>query len=277
VTVRQIEPVAPVLASAPVAAPSTDPARWRPVDAIPAVLLAAVLLLVWQVGATALAVPRWLLPTPLDVVQAIVADPDLLRVHAARTLLEALVGLTLAAAAGIGIAILMDRWPFARRAFYPVLVGSQTVPILPIAPLLVIWLGYDIAPKLIVVALVCFFPMVVATFDGLGSVDAEMVRLVRSMGASPWQLFWRVRWPGALPRIFSGVRISVTYGITGAIVGEWVGGSRGLGYYMVRASDQLLTERVFAAIAVSAALSIALFLLVVLGERRILPWYQAER
>src|SRR5581483_388813 len=117
-----------------------------------------------------------------------------------------------------------------------------------------------------------FFPIVVSTFDGLTSVDPDAVRLIRSMGATGSQLFWRVRWPAALPSLFSGTRIGVTYGVIGAIVGDWVGGSRGIGIYMMRAADQLLTERVFAAIVVSSALSIALFLLVGAVERAALPW-----
>jgi ABC-type nitrate/sulfonate/bicarbonate transport system permease component len=243
----------------------------------PALALAALVLIAWQVVATILRVPRWLLPAPLDIAAALVAGADLIAIHALRTLEETLIGLAVAFTAGVGTAILMDRSPFARRALYPILVTSQTVPIVAVAPLLVIWFGYDILPKLIVVALVCFFPIVVATFDGLGAVDVDAVRLVRSMGATPWQLFWRVRWPGALPAVFSGTRIAVTYGVIGAIVGEWVGASTGIGIYMVRAADQLLTERVFAAIAVSAALSVSLFVIVGLIERLVLPWHQSER
>jgi ABC-type nitrate/sulfonate/bicarbonate transport system permease component len=251
--------------------------RPRVRDAAPALALAAVLLLAWQAGTSAWSVPKWLLPSPLDVVAALIGGSGLLAVHAVRTLEEALIGLALAFALGVGTGILMDRSLFARRAFYPILVTSQTIPIIAIAPLLVIWFGYDLLPKILVVALVCYFPLVVATFDGLGAVDPEAVRLVRSMGATPWQLFWRVRWPGALPGVFSGLRIGVTYGVVGAIVGEFVGASRGLGYYLQSSADQLLTERVFAGIVVSAVLSVALFLLVGLVERLVVPWHRAER
>jgi ABC-type nitrate/sulfonate/bicarbonate transport system permease component len=256
----------------------TGPARrTRPGDAAPALVLAGALLLAWQVGTSAWTVPKWLLPSPLDVAGALVGGAGLLAGHALRTLEEALAGLALAFAVGVGTAVLMDRSGFARRAFYPILVTSQTIPVVAIAPLLVIWFGYDITPKILVVALVCFFPIVVATFDGLGAVDPEAVRLVRSMGATGWQLFWRVRWPGALPGVFSGLRIGVTYGVVGAIVGEFVGASRGLGYYLQSSADQLLTERVFAGIVVSAALSVALFSIVALLERLVVPWHSAER
>jgi ABC-type nitrate/sulfonate/bicarbonate transport system permease component len=249
----------------------------RPAASLPAIVLAAGILAAWQVAATALRVPKWLLPTPADIGLALVHGAPLIGWHALGTLQEALLGLALAFAVGVGTAVVMDRWPFARRAFYPVLVTSQTVPIIAIAPLLVIWFGYGILPKVLVVALVCFFPVVVATFDGLGAVDPEAVRLVRSMGATGWQLFRRVRWPGALPSIFSGLRIGVTYGVVGAIVGEFVGASRGLGYYLQSSADQLLTERVFAGIAVSAVMSVALFLAVSLVERLAIPWNRAER
>lgn len=252
-------------------------ARARVAELMPAGALGTALLLLWQLATALFAVPKWLLPSPTDIAAALIGGSDLIALHARRTLVETLLGLVGAFGVGVATAIAMDRLPAARRALYPVLVASQTVPIIAIAPLLVIWLGYDIAPKLIVVGLVCFFPIVVATFDGLGAVDRDAVRLVRSMGASPWQLFWRVRWPGALPAVFSGTRVAVTYGVIGAIVGEWVGGSTGLGVYMLRAADQLLTERVFAAIVVSAALSIGLFLLVGLVERVVVPWHRAER
>jgi ABC-type nitrate/sulfonate/bicarbonate transport system permease component len=243
----------------------------------PAVALSTAVLAVWQIVASALAMPRWLLPTPLDIAIALVNGRDLLAEHALRTIEEALLGLIGAFALGVVLAIAMDRVALVRRAIYPILVGSQTVPVVAIAPLLTIWFGFDILPKVIVVGLVCFFPIVVGTFDGLASVDPDLVRLVRSMGASGRQVFWRVRWPSALPSLFSGTRIGVTYGVIGAIVGDWVGGSRGIGIYMMRAADQLLTERVFAAIVVSSCVSILLFVLVAAVERAVLPWHRRAR
>jgi ABC-type nitrate/sulfonate/bicarbonate transport system permease component len=249
----------------------------RALELWPALSFAALLLAVWQVAAMALALPRWLLPSPLDIGAALVGGRDLLFEHALVTLLETLLGLSAAFVVGVTLAVAMDRVALARRAFYPVLVASQTVPIVAIAPLLTIWFGFDVLPKVIVVGLVCFFPIVVGTFDGLTSVDPDAIRLIRSMGATGWQLFWRVRWPAALPSLFSGTRIGVTYGVIGAIVGDWVGGSRGIGIYMMRAADQLLTERVFAAIVVSSLLSISLFLLVGAVERATIPWHRRER
>jgi ABC-type nitrate/sulfonate/bicarbonate transport system permease component len=253
------------------------PGRARARDAAPALVLGLALLLVWQAATDLWAVQKWLLPSPLDVAGALVGDSGMLAWHALRTLQEALLGLALAFAVGVGTAVAMDRSGFARRAFYPVLVTSQTIPVVAVAPLLVIWFGYDLLPKVLVVALVCFFPIVVATFDGLGAVDPDAVRLVRSMGATGWQLFWRVRWPGALPGVFSGLRIGVTYGMVGAIVGEFVGAGRGLGFYLLSSADQWRTAHVFAGIVTSAAVSIALFLIVCLVQRLVVPWHRAER
>lgn len=223
------------------------------------------------------AIPKWLLPSPFEIAVTLVMGRELIIWHAIRTLEETLIGLAFAWILGVATAIVMDRSDPIRRALYPVLVTTQTVPVIAIAPLLVIWFGYDLTPKIIVVALVCFFPIVVATYDGLGSVDLDLIRLVRGMGADGWQLFWRVRWPSALPAVFSGTRIGVTYGVIGAIVGEWVGASRGIGIYMVRAADQLLTERVFAAIVVAAVLSIGLFTFVNVLERFAIPWHRDRR
>jgi len=233
--------------------------------------IAAVLAL-WHVATVATGVPRWLLPSPLVIAETLVEQSTAIAFHVSATLLESLLGLGAAALLGIGLAIVMDRMPRVRAAIYPILVLSQTVPIIAIAPLLVIWLGYGIAPKIVVVAIVCFFPMAVSTLDALQRVDSDAVSLLRAMGATGQQVFLRVRWPAALPGIFSGLRIGVTYGIIGAIVGEWVGASQGLGIYMLRAVDQLQTDRVFAAIAVAAAMSVTLFSAVLWLERRVLPW-----
>ncbi len=232
----------------------------------------AAALVFWHLATVATGVPRWLLPSPAAIAETLVEQSAAIAFHASATLLACLLGLGVAALLGIGLAIAMDRMPRVRAAIYPILVLSQTVPVIAIAPLLVIWLGYGIAPKIVVVAIVCFFPMAVSTLDALQHVESDAVSLLRAMGANGWQIFQRVRWPSALPGIFSGLRIGVTYGIIGAIVGEWVGASQGLGIYMLRAVDQLQTDRVFAAIAVAAVMSVALFAAVLGLERRVLPW-----
>jgi ABC-type nitrate/sulfonate/bicarbonate transport system permease component len=233
-------------------------------------LLLAVLL--WQGASAALRVPSWVLPSPGLILRTLYSDRALLADNAGVTLEETLVGFALALAAGIGLALLVHWSPVAQRALWPLLVASQTVPVPAIAPALVIWLGFGLAPKVVVVALVCFFPIVVATVDGLRGVDREWLDALRTLGANPRRLFAEVEWPAAMPSILSGVKIAITFSVIGAVLGEWVGATSGLGYTMIRASSQLLTARVFAAIAVLSAAAMLLFGATVLVERHILRW-----
>jgi len=240
---------------------------------LPPLLLLAGLMALWQLATWLLAVPRWILPAPAEIARALAATWPLLAWHGAQTALETALGLALAVAAGLGLAVAIDLSALLRRTLYPLLVASQTVPIMALAPLLIIWFGYGTASKVVVVALVCFFPIAVATADGLRAADPDLLGLLRSMGATRRQAFFKVRLPGALPGFFSGLKIAITYSVVGAIIGEWVGAGRGLGIFMIRASNSYLTERVFAAIAVTSLLSIGLFLLVGALERLALPWY----
>jgi putative hydroxymethylpyrimidine transport system permease protein len=163
------------------------------------------------------------------------------------------------------------------RALYPFVIASQTIPIIVIAPLLLIWMGYGLAPKVVVVALIGFFPIVVNLIDGLKSVDPDVVNLLRVMGASRWQIFVKVQWPSALPLLFSGTRVAMAVSVIGAVIGEWMGSSQGLGYLMLRSKPQFLTERVFAAIVVLSAMGVALFVLVGACERLAIPWWHNEQ
>jgi ABC-type nitrate/sulfonate/bicarbonate transport system permease component len=257
-----------------------DLRRLRIVYAPPVALL-LLFLITWQCATWLWRIETYLLPSPLDVVRAGWQARALLSGHVQQTLRETLLGFALALVGGIAMAVAIDLSAFLRRALYPLLVITQTVPIMTLAPLLVIWLGYTIWPKVIVVALVCFFPIVVTTVDGLQSADPDMLALLQSMGATRRQVFGKVRVPGAVPALFSGLRIAVTYSVIGAIIGEWVGASRGLGVFMLRAANSFRTDWVFAAIAISSLLSILLFLAVSVAERLALPWYytttRAER
>jgi ABC-type nitrate/sulfonate/bicarbonate transport system permease component len=243
----------------------------------PPLLLILLLLVAWQVLTWLMKVPKWLLPSPWQIVVAGVEARELLGPHTWQTLKETWVGLGLAVTVGLGLALVIHFSPLLRRTVYPLLVASQTVPILALAPLLIIWFGYGILPKVIVVALVCFFPIVVSTADGLRVADPELIALLRAMGANRRQIFLKVRVPGALPSFFSGFKIAITYSVVGAVIGEWVGASRGLGIFMIRSSKNFLTDRVFAAIAVTSLLSIVMFAAVMLLERSLLPWYYARR
>jgi ABC-type nitrate/sulfonate/bicarbonate transport system permease component len=240
----------------------------------PAVMLIVALLLLWQVYVSSGQISVHVLPAPIAVVQALAANWDVISGHTLQTLLETVLGLAIATALGLALAILLDMADWLRRAVYPLLIISQTIPIIALAPLLVIWFGIDLAPKVIVVTLYCFFPIAVACADGLQATDPDLVRLMRSMRASHWQIVWLVRLPGAMPSFFSGLRIAATYSMTGAIVGEYVAASRGLGLYMEEAAHSFAVILVFAAIFVTALLSLFLFGFVSLLERIALPWYQ---
>ena len=243
---------------------------------IPAAVLVIGLLLLWQVGTAIWHVPRLILPSPTDIARAGVQAAPLLGPHILQTVRETLVGFALALAGGLVLALIVDASPSLRRAVYPLLVVSQTIPIIAIAPLLVIWFGYGILPKVVVVGLVCFFPIVINAADGFQAADPDLLQLLRAMGATPRQIFWKVRAPGALPSLFTGLKIAVTYSVIGAIIGEWVGASRGLGVFMLRASNSFRTDWVFAAVAITSILSIVLFAVVAALQRALMPWYYTE-
>ena len=244
---------------------------------LPALALLAALVLLWQWYASQPTVDAQILPTPLAVWHVLVSQRDILWQHTLVTLQETLIGFALALAAGVLCGALIDFSPWLRRALYPLLVASQTIPIIIIAPLLVLWFGFGLVSKSIVVLLVCFFPIVVALADGLRSADPELIRLFRAFGAGPLRIFWSVRLPGALPTLFSGVRIAIAYSVIGAIFGEYVGASAGLGFYMQLKQHSFSTAGVLAAIVVTALLSVALFASVALVERLALPWYYLQR
>jgi ABC-type nitrate/sulfonate/bicarbonate transport system permease component len=163
------------------------------------------------------------------------------------------------------------------RSLYPFVIASQTIPIIVIAPLLLIWVGYGLAPKIIVVALIAFFPIVVNMVDGLKSADPDVVHLLRILGANRWQIFVKVQLPSSLPFLFSGLRVAMAVSVIGAVIGEWVGSSQGLGYLMIRSKPQFLTERVFAAIVVLSAIGVTLFALVGGLEKLAIPWWHNEQ
>ncbi len=251
---------------------------WRVLNRYASPLLLILLLLLgWQMAVWVWRIPKWLLPSPWQIVTAAAEARMMISPHLWQTLKETWLGLALALATGLALAMAIDLSAFLRRALYPLLVASQTVPIMAIAPLLIIWFGYGILPKVIVVALVCFFPIAVSTADGLRAADPDLIALLRAIGASKRQIFTKVRLPGALPSFFSGLKIAITYSVIGAIIGEWVGASQGLGIFMIRSSNSFLTDRVFAAIAVTSLISIAMFLAVIALERLLLPWYYAAR
>ncbi|GAB4442351.1 MAG: ABC transporter permease [Anaerolineae bacterium] len=242
----------------------------------PAALITGLVLL-WAVAVRLFNVPAWLLPAPGSILQVLWHNWPYLLPHVGQTLQQALLGLVAATIAGITLAGLIDLSPWLRRSLYPLLVASQTVPILALAPLLIVWFGFGLTPKVLIVALFCFFPIAINTADGLDSADPELLSLLRAMGARRSQTWRKVRLPASLPYFFSGLRIAATYSVVGAIIGEWVGAERGLGIYMLRSANAFRTDQVFAAIFISTLLSLMLFLAVSLAERLLLPWYHSEQ
>jgi ABC-type nitrate/sulfonate/bicarbonate transport system permease component len=250
--------------------------KWRR-DIAPPILLVVTLVLGWYFAARASGLGSFILPSPLDVVRAGWETRGSLLDAIGTTLLATAIGLVLALLAGIGLAALLDFWPLARRALYPLLVVSQTIQILAIAPILVIWFGFGMIPTVGIVVLFCFFPLTISTADGLASSDPELIALLRAMGARRRQIWRMVRLPSALPSFFSGLRMAVTYSIVAATIGEWVGGSPGLGLYLLRSKNALATDQVFAAMFITSLLSVALFVLVYGIERVALRWYHSPQ
>jgi putative hydroxymethylpyrimidine transport system permease protein len=241
-------------------------------------LLVAALIGAWQLAASsgvlasALDLEDFLVPSPAEIASSLWENRELLAENAWVTLREVLFGFGCALVAGLCFAVGLHLSETLRRATYPLLVASQTIPIIVIAPILVVWFGYGIGPKLAIIGLICFFPITVNTLDGLRSVDPEATRMMRALDASRWQTFHRLEAPTALPYAFSGAKIAVAVAVIGAVFGEWAGSSSGLGHLMLQDNAQLETARLFAAVVVLSAMAIALFGLIAVAERRIVTW-----
>lgn len=238
----------------------------------------AVLLVLWQLIVDGGVIPRFLLPSPTDIGRTLIRIlPDIYH-HTMITLAEAFAGFMLSILLALVLSVLMDSIPVVKKAIYPILVVSQTVPIIVLAPLFAIWFGFGMLPKVIVVVLVCFFPIVVSLLDGLASVDPDTINLLRSMKASRLQIFRLVKLPGAMVSFFSGLRIAATYSIMGAVIGEWLGGKAGLGIYMIRVKNSFALDKTFAAILVIMVLSMLVFYAIKLIQRIVMPWsIEAEK
>lgn len=228
---------------------------------------------VWEAAARGLALPQWLLPAPTVIAAEIVATPGLFAQHALVTAGEVVLGFLLSVAVGIPLAVGIAYSRVFERTLYPLLVASQAIPKVAIAPLLIVWFGFGTLPKVLVAFLIAFFPIVIDTVVGLRSVEPEMLHLGRSMGAGRWQMFAKIRLPKALPSIFAGLKVAITLAVVGAIVGEFVAADRGLGYLLMIASGEMNSKLLFAAIVVLTALGVAFFLLVEALERWAIPWH----
>ena len=241
-------------------------------------LLAIVVLLgIWELYVKADNVSSLILPSPIDVVRALVDDRGTLWHNLKPTAVEILLGVVLGATFALLAAVAMHFSSIVREALYPLLVASQTIPIPIVAPLLVVWLGFGLLPKLVVVALVSFFPVVVTTLSGLAAVDPDLVKLMRTFDAGRWQTFTRVELPSALPGLFSGAKVAVVFSVIAAILAEQAGSNSGLGILLTLTIENLETAEAFASVFVLAGLAILLFALLTLAERRALPWAHRQR
>lgn len=238
----------------------------------PAAILVVAGIGIWELLIRVLDVPDFLWPAPSLIVATMRDEIDGLADNTWVTLSEVLAGFSISVAAGLSIGILLHVSATLRRGLYPLLIASQSVPTLVLAPVFVLVLGFGIAPKLAVIALFCFFPIVVGAIDGLRSVDREYVRMMLTLDASRAAIFRRVEFPAALPQIFTGTRVAATYAAIGAVFGEWAGSKSGLGWQMLQAKGRLDTELVFADIAFVTAMALALFGVVALIERLAIPW-----
>jgi NitT/TauT family transport system permease protein/putative hydroxymethylpyrimidine transport system permease protein len=235
-------------------------------------LLALALLGAWELYAGAGGVDEFILPAPSAIAEALYTDRSLLLDNFWVTALEVAGGIAVALVAGFALAVALHFSRAARGAVFPLLVASQAVPIVIVAPLLVVWWGFGLAPKLAIIGLVCFFPVVVTTLDALRRVDPDELKLLRTLDASRWQAFRYAEAPAALPAALSGAKIAVTVAVIGAVFAEYAGSSEGLGHLIVQSLPQLEIARAWAAVAILAAFAVALFYALHLAERRIAPW-----
>ena len=245
--------------------------------ALPSLLVVGAIVVAWELLVRALAIDPIVLPAPSRILSALWDARLVAAGHAWTTLVETVVGFTVSVIFAVAAALAMDAIPWVRRAVYPLLVGSQTIPIVAVAPLLVIWFGVGLNPKILVVVLVTFFPVTVALLDGLAGTGRDATSLFETMGASRRQVLLKLRLPGALPSFFTGLRIAVTYAVIGAIFGEQVGAVNGLGIWMILSKNLFRTDLVFGAILVTAVLTVGLWLLVGVAERLTIPWYRESR
>ncbi len=234
--------------------------------------LAVLALVVWQLVAYFGSIPEWKLPSPWQVLQTLGSDAGLIARHARVTAYEAVLGFAIAVIVGLVLAVAIHQSRIVERALFPYVIASQAIPIIAIAPILIIWLGFGILPKVIVIVLITFFPITVNTVDGLRKADPDMLTLMRTMGASRWQIFKMVEVPSALPLFFSGAKIAAAVSVIGAFIGEYVGASEGLSWLIRRSSAQFLTARVYASVFALSVMGIALFYAVSYIERLATPW-----
>lgn len=237
-----------------------------------ALILGVIILVIWELAAVMGWLPQFIIPAPSEILMSLISQREVLFHNSLITLIQALVGLFFGILLAFVLAIGMDNIPLVRKAIYPYLIVSQTIPTVAIAPILVLWLGYGMLPKVVLVILTTLFPIVINILEGFSSVDKDAVNLLELMGANYWQILYHVKLPASLSFFFSGLKISVSYAFVGSVIAEWLGGFEGLGVYMIRAKNAFSYSNMFAAIVVISAVSLLLLGIVSLVERWVTPW-----
>ncbi|MFC7062066.1 ABC transporter permease [Halobacillus seohaensis] len=239
---------------------------WRPATVL------ILLLVIWELCSRLFNVPNWLLPAPTIIGEEAINGWAQYQHHLFSTIQLTLGGFIIGTSFGLTVAVCLHVLPSLRESLYPLIILSQNIPIIVLAPLLVIWFGFGWLPKVIVIVLVCFFPIAVATMDGLRQTNQELMHYMKMAGATKGQIFRKLEWPHALPSIFSGLKISATYSVMGAVISEWLGANQGIGVYMTLASSSFRTDRVFVAIFLIMILSLLFFALISQIEKRATNW-----
>ena len=229
-------------------------------------------LLIWQMLCSLQVIPAYLMPSPVQIVSALAEDFSLLMYHLLYTLLESMLGLILGVILGLLFALLMDRFSKLYKTFYPIIIISQTIPTIAIAPLLVLWFGYDLLPKIILIVLVTFFPITIGVLESFKSTDKDEINLLKSMGASEIDIYKFIKLPSSMGKFFAALKISASYSVVGGVISEWLGGFRGLGVYMTRVRKAYAFDKMFAVIIIISILSLLLLKAVDILEKISMPW-----
>jgi NitT/TauT family transport system permease protein len=246
---------------------------WRGLsDVMPAVVLSAAILIFWEAAIRLFKVSTFVLPAPSAIVDSLVANWRPLALAAEATTLEVLFGFVLSAVVGIAVALTIVRFERFGRALYPLIVLFQNVPKVALAPIFILWFGYGLAPKILLIVVIAFFPVAIDMLAGLQSVEPSFVSLMRSVGASQGKILLRVRIPHSLPQLMAGLKVAITFSVIGAIVGEFAGANEGLGYMIQFASTQLDTPLIFAALMVVSVQGLAFYYVVEFAEWMLVPW-----
>lgn len=230
------------------------------------------MLLIWELSARLGWLPKFIIPAPSEIVLAIINDwPNLIQ-NSRITLIQAFIGLAIGIILAFVFAILMDMVPWIHRALYPLLIITQTIPTVAIAPILVLWLGYDMTPKIVLVVLTTLFPIIISILNGFSQCDEDAIQLLRLMGANPWQILKHVKLPASMTYFLSGLKVSVSYAFVSSVVAEWLGGFEGLGVYMIQTKRAFAYDKMFAVIVLISVLSLFFMWVVSAFERYLTPW-----